>query len=225
MSEANNRYLDVFPEFLKTLAADVQEISELLKDETLPLPVRRHIAGSVNYLFKSLDLIPDGVEDIGYLDDAFVLRVASSMALAAGLPEAGAGVATVRRFAEENQVIREFLGDLYPRLETYVKALSKGAARGRTVDEIMTDPAVKDAFLSDVAAWASSYDVPTFTREDTTLTKMLSFLDSKLPKLRALRDLVDRRKSIKNENPLRQRKGLKTHAMRLSCSADQLALV
>ena len=33
-------------------------------------------------MFKSLDLIPDGLEGLGFLDDAFVLRVAAGLAVA-----------------------------------------------------------------------------------------------------------------------------------------------
>ena len=74
MSELNTRCLDAFPEWLKTLPEDAVALSLLLDDESLPEPARRRVAGSLNYLFKSLDLIPDGIEDLGFLDDAFVIR-------------------------------------------------------------------------------------------------------------------------------------------------------
>ncbi|MFO0659465.1 MAG: YkvA family protein [Polyangiaceae bacterium] len=182
MSESTSRYLDAFPNYLKSLGSDVLELSEILKDESVPAPVRRQVAGSVNYLFKSLDLIPDGVEDIGYLDDAFVLRIAASLAVHGSQIANEGQTAILVRFAEESALIKEFLGDTYGRFETYVKALAKGAARGRTVDEILGDGSVRDALLADVAAWSASYESPSFTREESTLTKMLSFLDSKLPR-------------------------------------------
>jgi uncharacterized membrane protein YkvA (DUF1232 family) len=54
----------------------------------IPDGARRALASGLNYVFKSVDLIPDGIDDIGYLDDAFVLRVACAQVLAAGEGEA-----------------------------------------------------------------------------------------------------------------------------------------
>lgn len=175
-------FLDTFPTWLKSLGDDVQAVASTLRDAELPEGARRFAAGSVNYLFKSLDLIPDGIEDIGFLDDAFVLRVSAAQAVAAGVGD-GAGAATLKRLASEADAVRAFLGDDYRRLEAYTKSLSKGAARGRTVDDILGDAAVRDALISEVAGWAEAYQAPTFTRDEKTLVKLKGFLESKLPKL------------------------------------------
>ena len=59
--------------------------------------------------------------------------------------------------------------------------LRKGAARGRTVDEIVTDAQVRAQFLQEVRAWSAAYQVPNFTRDQKTLVKLKSFLNAKLP--------------------------------------------
>src|SRR5438045_3179256 len=41
---------------------------------------QRYLVAGLNYIFKSLDLIPDGIDDLGYMDDAFVLRLAAALA-------------------------------------------------------------------------------------------------------------------------------------------------
>jgi uncharacterized membrane protein YkvA (DUF1232 family) len=173
-----NTYLDAFPSWLKTLASDVNEFAPLLRSEDLSEGQRRLIAGSINYLFKSLDLIPDGIEDLGYIDDAFVLRVAAALVEREGTSPGG----VVRRLATEARQVSEFLGPDQARLEAYVQALTKGAARGRTVDEIVGDATVRDGLLGDVASWSASYQVPTFNRDEKTLVKLRSFLDTKLPR-------------------------------------------
>ncbi len=172
----SNVYLDAFPSWLKALAQDVNELAPLLRAEALSEGQKRYIAGSINYLFKSLDLIPDGIEDLGFIDDAFVLRVAARLAVAEG-PNS-----SLNRLSNEAKLINDFLGGEYVRLETYVKGLTKGAARGRTVDEILNDKTVLDGFLSDVSSWVAGYEVPTFTRDEKTLVKLRSFLDTKLPR-------------------------------------------
>jgi dTDP-4-dehydrorhamnose reductase len=42
--------------------------------------VKRYVTSGLNYIFKSLDLIPDGIDDLGFCDDAFVIRVAAALA-------------------------------------------------------------------------------------------------------------------------------------------------
>ncbi|MCS6898331.1 MAG: YkvA family protein [Myxococcales bacterium] len=174
-----NLYLDAFPSWLKTLGSDVNEFAPLLHAKGLSEEQRRLIVGSINYLFKSLDLIPDGVEDLGYIDDAFVLRVAADLITREGEHLGG----ILRRLSSEAKLILSFLEGDYTRLESYVRTLTKGAARGRTVDEIIGDAAVRDSFLGDVTSWVASYQVPTFHRDEKTLVKLRSFLDTKLPRL------------------------------------------
>jgi uncharacterized membrane protein YkvA (DUF1232 family) len=177
MSDLDSRCLDTFPEWLRALADDATAFSSVLSDAGSSEAVRRPVAGALNYLFKSLDLIPDGIEDLGYLDDAFVFRVAAAAAGADGASRSDA----VARLAGEASLVGEFLGTDYARLEKYVAALGTGAARGRTVDAILTDSSVRAALVSDVKGWASSYVAPSFARDAKNLVKLRSFLTTKLP--------------------------------------------
>lgn len=177
MNELHTRCLDTFPEWLRTLAADALEMSELLGSD-LPEDARRYVAGGLNYLFKSLDLIPDGIEDLGYLDDAFVLRVAANLASRA--PGAAARP-VIARLAAETALIAELLGKDHARLERYVIGLKQGAARGRTVDEILGDEQARSSFLMELQAWVSGYEAPSFSRDEKNLIKLQSFLGAKLP--------------------------------------------
>lgn len=177
MNELHTRCLDTFPEWLRTLATDATEMSELLESD-LPEEARRYVAGGLNYLFKSLDLIPDGIEDLGYLDDAFVLRVAAN--LAAKAPGAG-DRPVIARLAAETALIAELLGKDHVRLERYVVGLKQGAARGRTVDEILGDEQARASFLLEMSSWVSSYQAPSFSRDEKNLIKLQSFLSAKLP--------------------------------------------
>jgi uncharacterized membrane protein YkvA (DUF1232 family) len=171
------KFLEIFPAWLGRLGTDAAALGALIASEGPDEP-KRHAVASLNYLFKSLDLIPDGVEDLGYLDDAFVLRVAASHAVAE-TPEAREGV--LGALTDDNAAVAEFLGDDYSRLDRYVRALGGGAARGRTVDEILSGPLSRGAFLSEVNAWSEQYVAPSFTREMKTLLKLRAFLHARLP--------------------------------------------
>jgi uncharacterized membrane protein YkvA (DUF1232 family) len=180
MTDMHARCLDTFPEWLRTLSADASAMAEALSAPGLAPPVSRYIAGGLNYLFKSLDLIPDGIEDLGYLDDAFVLRVASALALHEA-PAAKEQAPVLARLAADTKLIAEVLGKDYGRLESYVKTLTRGAARGRTVDEILGKDETKTAFMMEVRGWAASYETPSFTRDEKNIVKLQSFLSAKLP--------------------------------------------
>ena len=183
MTDAD-RYLDTFPTWLHSLGQDAALLSDLLASGA-PAQTEQAVAGGLNYLFKSLDLIPDGIDDIGFLDDAFVLRVAADMAMRDSLESLDEKtIAAVTRLADECDVIREFLAADYDRLETYVKGLGSGSARGRSVPEILGSPDVRQEFVSDVQGFASSYDAPTFSRDAKNLVKLKAFLDAKLPRRR-----------------------------------------
>lgn len=170
------RYLDMFPSWLRTLGEDAGALGNVVSGEAND-EVRRYVTSGLNYIFKSLDLIPDGIDDLGFCDDAFVIRVAASLAVEAE-PTAAEGV--VGRLAEEAKAVSDFLGDDYPRLVAYVQGLRKGAARGRTVEDIMTDAAARTSFVHEVSAWSAEYQVPSFTRDVKTLIKLKAFLSAKL---------------------------------------------
>lgn len=183
MSEGQAKYLDTFPAWLRTLGDDAERLGSLLETEGLSEGAREAVAGGLNYLFKSLDLIPDGIDDIGFLDDAFVLRVAADLASREESGDLDADkLKILGDLANECDLVREFLGEHYPRLESYVKGLRRGAARGRSVADILADREVREELLSDVRGFAKSYTAPSFSREEKNLLKLRAFFEAKLPK-------------------------------------------
>lgn len=182
MSE-NAKYLETFGDWIRELGNDAEEMGELLSDAALPSDAQEAIAGGLNYMFKSLDLIPDGIDDIGYLDDAFILRVACGLASNEDLAGLSAEhLQTLGRLSNGVDLIREFLGAEYDRLEGYVKAQRRAAARGRAVADIVGAEDVRAEFLSDVRGFARTYEAPGFAREEKNLIKLKAFFDAKLPR-------------------------------------------
>jgi uncharacterized membrane protein YkvA (DUF1232 family) len=180
MNDLHARCLDAFPEWLRTLPSDAAEVAQVFASEELPNSARRVIAGALTYLFKSLDLIPDGIEDLGFLDDAFVLRVAASIAVAE-TPSLRQSSPALGRLAKDSDLVAGLLDKDYGRLVAYVKTLPRLSARGRSVDDICADESVRNAFLADVTGWAQSYQTPSFARDEKTLVKLHAFLGTKLP--------------------------------------------
>jgi len=183
MGESDAKHLDLFPAWLRSLGDDAEQLGDMIGEATLPGSSRQAIAGALNYLFKSLDLIPDGIDDIGFLDDAFVLRVGADIACREDVSELDADkLRNLNRLSNDAEALREFLGKDYERLEAYVNGLRKGAARGRSVQDIIEDDKTREDFLSDVRGFSKTYEPPTFRREEKNLIKLRAFFDAKLPK-------------------------------------------
>jgi uncharacterized membrane protein YkvA (DUF1232 family) len=175
----DEQYLETFPSWLTSFASDVRALGELANHKDTAAGARRSLVGGLNYVFKSLDLIPDGIDDLGYLDDAFVIRVAARHALA--IDEALAKHSIATRLSSEVAMIEAFLQTDFSRMDAYVESLRDGAARGRTVSQIIEDDAILSSFISELNGWAASYQVPAFTKHPRTIVKLRAFLSAKLP--------------------------------------------
>ncbi len=182
MSDDLTQYLETFPAWLRSLGEDAETLGGLITETGMAADAREAVIGGVNYLFKSLDLIPDGTDDIGLLDDAFVLRVAADLAMQEELGDISTeAMQFLGRLTNEAELVRSFLGDDYSRLESYVKSQRKGAARGRSVADILEDEDTQKEFVDDVAQFHRTYEAPSFNRDEKNLIKLKAFFDAKLP--------------------------------------------
>ena len=183
MSTLEARCLDAFPNWLRSLPDDARALASVLEGEGSPHQVaERRSASALNYLFKSLDLIPDGLEDLGFIDDAFVVRAAADLVrLEAEAELAAEPTGTLARLASESELVQEFLGSEYGRLTKYVAGLEQSAARGRSVANILADANARADFVREVREWAEGYVAPGFGRDQRNLVKLRSFLLAKLP--------------------------------------------
>jgi uncharacterized membrane protein YkvA (DUF1232 family) len=177
MTTLDSRCLEAFPAWLKSLAEDAQKLAGLLEHAEASPAAQRAAASALSYLFKSLDLIPDGLEDLGFIDDAFVVRVAAALVDEADRDTDGVLVT----LAADATLISEFLGPDYPRLEGYVQKLEGGSARGRSVSQVLEDSAARADFVREVRQWAAGYTSPSFARDTRSLVKLRSFLGTRLP--------------------------------------------
>lgn len=176
MNEAEDRIIAAFSTFLVRLPDDARAVLMVINDESVQSSVKRPLAGAINYLFKSLDLIDDGVEGLGYLDDALILRWACAEA-----SQASALPTSLAPLIADTEAIVSFLGALQGRFERYVADLGETVVRGRSVDAILTDPTVRQELTGDVVAWTARYKAPAFVLNELGLVKLRSFLSAKLP--------------------------------------------
>jgi uncharacterized membrane protein YkvA (DUF1232 family) len=178
MTPLATRCLEAFPNWLKSLGSDAQTLAAVVENRSLPEGARRSAVLALNYLFRSLDLIPDGLEDLGFIDDAFVFRVAAAGVSPADAQADSSG--TLARLADDVGLVREFLSDVYPRLEAYVAASATTSARGRSISDVLSNDTALVEFVRDARQWADTYQLPAFGRDEKNLVKLKSFLSTRL---------------------------------------------
>jgi uncharacterized membrane protein YkvA (DUF1232 family) len=178
MQELEQRCIEAFPRWLQQLGDDVRSLLALIGRSDLPAGVRLRCMASVNYLLKSIDLIPDGIEDLGFMDDAFVLRVGARQALAELAPDAPPD--SLARLAAEADLVEEFLGPLYAALDAYVARADALVVRGRSAVVLLEAEELRSELAGELRAWADAYMAPAFTPDEKDLLKLKAFLATKL---------------------------------------------
>lgn len=183
MSSVDEKCLDIFPHWLANLGDDILVLLRAAEATELPLEARQSLVGGMNYVFKSLDLVPDGIDEIGYLDDAFVVRVAAAHAARENLGAlCGETLAAVEKLAADAETVQEFLGGpLHKRFDAYVARLARSAARGRAVQDVCATEDVFKEFAADVRSFSKGYQKPSFSKDRRSLIKLRAFFEAKLP--------------------------------------------
>jgi len=177
-------HLDILESWLGSLAADAKTFSAVMTNEKIPEDGRRLAAGVINYLFKSLDLIPDGIDDIGYLDDVLTLRIGASLLDREEIEKVDSDLAgKIKTIADDSPTAREILGDdIYERFRTYANLLPNRSSRGRSAAEIISIPQKLNEVRMEVGNFCKEYTAPRFEKSERVLTRLKSFLDTRLPR-------------------------------------------
>ncbi len=177
-------HLDIVESWLQNLSEDLRVFIEIMSDERFSVPTRQCAVGAINYLFKSVDLIPDGIDDIGYLDDAISLRFAAALIDVDELEKTNpAHAGKIEMLRRDLPVIREILGEgIFERFRHYSLSLPEGSARGRNPRQIVECAEALAATKSEAEAFRRSYRMPDFEKSDRTLVKLRSYFDTRLPR-------------------------------------------
>lgn len=176
MTEPETMSMQLFSGWLSSLADDALLLLKLVVDVSTPKAVRERCAAALNYLFKGLDLSPEGLEDLVWLDAAIVLRVSASL-----LSEEQCRGSRLVDLSQDSERVEALLGDSMPRLRDYVIDLFDARVRGRSVSAILDDVETTQNFAADVKAWAAEFEAPALSRDERLIPKLKAFLEAKLP--------------------------------------------
>jgi len=168
----------VFGAWLAGLGEEARELSRLLEREDAPEALRRFGAETLNQLLHAADLIPEGIEDLGYLETLFAFRMLAREACDAEPDLSGADPGgTLARLAAESELIQSFLGaEEYLGLGAVVRGQRERRARGRTATDLLESAEARAAAAGEARSWADGYQPPSFGSGSHDLVRLLSFL-------------------------------------------------
>ncbi|HMJ11072.1 MAG TPA: hypothetical protein VK524_06670, partial [Polyangiaceae bacterium] len=188
MSELDSQCLMAFPEWLQRLPADSRAFADVLQQADAPRPVRAEAAAALNHLVKSLDLVPQSIEELGFIETAFVLRAAAARMLQDSADASDSTQSADRdtqtsdpasvfsALAEEASLLEPFLGADFPRFTRYMGSLGELVVRGRSVPALLNDVDPRSELCDMVTSWAASYRAPRFVSDAKSLVKIRAFL-------------------------------------------------
>lgn len=171
-----------FVAWLGGLGGEARELSALLSREGAPPGLRRFAAETLNQLLYAVDLIPEGIEGLGYLEALFGFRLLARELCEAEPDSASADPhGTVRRLSQEARLVRSFLGEEDEgRLLALTHAQSDKRARGRSVADLLEVPEAQSAAIEEAQSWAEQYRPSQFGAGSHDLVRLLSFLRTRV---------------------------------------------
>jgi hypothetical protein len=175
------RFLPLFSGWLRTIGEDVLSLSNRLQSADTPGPFRLASAEALQYVLRSAELIPEGLEELGYLEVAFAFRVLAQRTIRDN-PELVAGAPETRlvRLGEEADAIAEFLAEDMPLLTEASLAPAATTYRGVAAAALLDDDERLAEVLAEARAWAEAYQPPEPSEGAEELIKIRSFFRTRL---------------------------------------------
>jgi hypothetical protein len=174
------KFLPAFSGWLRSIGEDVLSLANLLEAEDTPEPIRMVGAEALQSLLRSSDLIPEGLEALGYLEVAFALRARAARALSAHPELAEVSSSRLPSLGADAALVGEFLGEDLPRFEELAFGPTASTWAGRAAPEVLRDEDLRAALLRDVREWVEQYRPPELADGPEELVKISSFFRTRL---------------------------------------------
>jgi hypothetical protein len=177
------KFLPMYAGWLRALGEDVLSLANRLESEDTPGPFRQASAEALQYLLRSAALIPEGIEELGYLEVAFAFRVLARR-VASDHPDliAAASESRLARLGEEADAVAEFLSEDMPLFTEACFAPGATSYQGSAAPALLDDAERRATVLGEARGWAESYSPPEPSDGPEELIKISSFFRTRLRK-------------------------------------------
>lgn len=175
------KFLPAFSGWLRWMGEDVLSLANLLDAPEAPAPFRRAAAETLQGLLRLVELVPEGVEALGYLEGAFAFRVLAERAIVESPEPLSAGTdGRVPRLAADAALVVEFLGDDAPRFRELWFAPRATTRAGRAAHELLDDEALRHEVQREARAWVEQFHAPELSAGPDELVKIEAFFRTRL---------------------------------------------
>lgn len=178
--EAN--FAPKFQEWIDDYEHNVGLYKEILAHAETPDALRRMIAGSLMYLIRQFDLVPDHLKPLGLIDDAMVMRVTADLAAEHTAELDPKFMKAMFKLANDAETVKEFLGDGYRDLENYVRHQPDQPVHGITGDGVVEHESMLKELLTQVDEEMKNFEAGAIEDGAHVERELLSYIHLKLNK-------------------------------------------
>jgi uncharacterized membrane protein YkvA (DUF1232 family) len=161
-TQTETGFFDVLQRWLQSLPYELKIPLDMMGDEELKLEARTLAVGTTFYLLSPIDLIPEKLPGIGYIDDAIILHM-SLFAITEIDPARSQHYrskypGTYELLDRETAVLKETLGALYSWLVALVRNLRERDYKGREPSDVIDSAEVQDEIFDAAMEYAAGID-------------------------------------------------------------------
>lgn len=179
-NEEQGKYAAHFQKWIDSFERDARLFVDVLKSEEAPHTARKLAATGLNYMLKQIDLVPDYYQPVGLIDDCIVLRVLADLGAETNAELEPQHMKAMFRLANDCDLLREYAGDVYRKLENKVKLMQEQEVRKRSPAAILDSEQMMEDFLRDVEQDLNAYETVEIKDPARAERELLSYLRTKL---------------------------------------------
>jgi uncharacterized membrane protein YkvA (DUF1232 family) len=160
---ANASFFGTLVRWIVSLPIDIKILIEMIGDNQLDMKARSLAVGTIAYLIAAIDMIPDTIPALGYVDDVLVLHIALAIILQID-PERAEHYrekypSTIGAIDEQVQLLTDTLGALYSWLKAFVENLSRRGYKGQSAEEAAQSEETREEIFDDAMIFAAGINV------------------------------------------------------------------
>jgi len=167
-------FFETLVRWIASLPSDIKVLVVMIGDDKLDMRARSLAVGTLLYLIASIDLIPDNIPVLGYVDDVLVLHIALGVILQID-PERAEHYRkkypeVIGRIDEQTQLLTDALGALYSWLKAFVESLAQRHYKGRRPEEVVRSASAREEIFDEAMVFAANINVNDATIRQTLLS-------------------------------------------------------
>lgn len=156
-------FFEMLVRWLVSLPTDIKILIEMIGDDELDMKARSLAVGTIVYVLAPIDLIPEKIPVLGYVDDVVVLHIAVALVVQID-PNRGRYYRekypqTFETLDQQIELLRATLGALYSWLTALVENLVKRRFRDQAAEDVIGSENLQEDMFDAAMEYAADVNV------------------------------------------------------------------